>query len=180
VRDEKQLILDFKRTGNLEFLGKLYEPYMPLLYGVCFKYFNDKEQSEDAVMAIFESLIEKLAQHEVTHFKSWLYTLTKNHCLMELRKTKKHQQVELNDDLPASEESFNPMIEIKLTGMEACLEKLPEEQQWCIRLFYLEHKCYQDIAVTTGFDLKKVKSYLQNGKRNLKICMEKMGYGESI
>lgn len=180
MRDEKHLINEYKRTGNLQVLGKLYEPYMPLLYGVCFRYFNDKEQSEDAVMIIFESLIEKLKVHEVTHFKSWLYTLTKNHCLMELRRANKNTLTELDENIVDESGKFDAHTEKKLQIMESCLETLSIEQQTCIRLFYLEQKCYQEIAEQTGYDLNKVKSYLQNGKRNLKICMEKSSYGESL
>lgn len=180
MRDEKHLINEYKRTGNLQVLGKLYEPYMPLLYGVCFRYFNDKEQSEDAVMIIFESLIEKLKVHEVTHFKSWLYTLTKNHCLMELRRANKNTLTELDENIVDESGKFDAHTEKKLQVMESCLETLSIEQQTCIRLFYLEQKCYQEIAEQTGYDLNKVKSYLQNGKRNLKICMEKSSYGESL
>src|SRR5690606_1040135 len=152
---------------------KLYEPYMPLLYGVCFRYFNDKEQSEDAVMIIFESLIEKLKVFEVTHFKSWLYTLTKNHCLMELRRANKTTLTELDENIIDDSGKFDAITEKKLQVMESCLETLSIEQQTCIRLFYLEQKCYQEIAELTGYNMNKVKSYLQNGKRNLKICMEK-------
>lgn len=180
MRDEKHLINEYKRTGNLQVLGKLYEPYMPLLYGVCFRYFNDKEQSEDAVMIIFESLIEKLKVFEVTHFKSWLYTLTKNHCLMELRRANKTTLTELDENIIDDSGKFDAITEKKLQVMESCLETLSIEQQTCIRLFYLEQKCYQEIAELTGYNMNKVKSYLQNGKRNLKICMEKSAYGESL
>jgi RNA polymerase sigma-70 factor (ECF subfamily) len=45
-------------------------------------------------------------------------------------------------------------------------------------LFYLEQKCYKDIADLTGYDLNKVKSAIQNGKRNLKICMERKENGK--
>jgi len=178
VRDEKHLLEEYRKTGELNLLGKLYEPYMPLLYGVCYRYFNDREKSEDAVMGIFESLIVKLRQHEVTNFKSWLYVFVRNYCLMELRKSKRAVMVELEEELVDNDPGFDQYNEDRLTLMEDCLDTLSEEQRHCVRLFYLKQHCYQEIAEITGYDIGKVKSYIQNGKRNLKICMEKKAYGK--
>ena len=178
MRDEKHLLEEYRKTGELNLLGKLYEPYMPLLYGVCYRYFNDREKSEDAVMGIFESLIVKLRQHEVTNFKSWLYVFVRNYCLMELRKSKRAVMVELEEELVDNDPGFDQYNEDRLTLMEDCLDTLSEEQRHCVRLFYLKQHCYQEIAEITGYDIGKVKSYIQNGKRNLKICMEKKAYGK--
>ena len=177
--EEQKLLKSYRETGNLQLLGKLYEPYMPLVYGLCFKYYKEATKSEDAVMQIFEALITKLRSHEVTHFKSWLYTLARNHCLMDLRTANRINTVDIDDHLMESDtvlhqnNSKGVIQEEQLTLMESCLETLNTEQQTCVRLFYLEQKCYKDVADITGYDLSKVKSYIQNGKRNLKICMEK-------
>lgn len=178
-RNETALLAEYRQTGALDILGRLYEPYMPLVYGLCLKYLRHEAQSKDAVMQIFEQLVEKLRIHQVANFKSWLYTLARNYCLMELRHEGKHQTVSLDDsflevesspDIPETDER-----EGELTLMERCIERLPDEQRISIELFYLEQKCYMEVANMTGFDLNKVKSYIQNGKRNLKICMEKNG-----
>ena len=175
--DERSLLSEYRLTGNLEVLGKLYEPYMHLLFGVCLKYFKDEELSKDAVMQIFEQLISKLRVHEVNNFKSWLYTLARNYCLMALRVSGKHDFVAMEDNFMEMEGFVHPDIrnssEQKLTIMEKCIEKLLPEQRETISLFYLEQKCYKEVAEQTGYDLNKVKSYIQNGKRNLKICIEK-------
>ena len=179
VQTEQYILKTYRETGNLQLLGKLYEPYMPLIYGLCFKYYRDEARSEDAVMQIFESLITKLRTHEVTNFKSWLYTLARNHCLMDLRSSNRINIVDIDDHLVESDaflhqhDSGEGITEEQLALMEACLETLNTEQQTCVRLFYLEQKCYKDVADITGYDLSKVKSHIQNGKRNLKICMEK-------
>ncbi len=170
---------EYKKTGDLQLLGKLYEPYMPLIYGLCLKYYKDETKSEDAVMQIFEALITKLRVHEVSNFKSWLYTLARNHCLMDLRLANRINTVDIEEHIVESDiflhqyNSSDAIPEKRLTQMEACLDELSEEQQRCIRLFYLEQKCYREVAEMTGYDLNKVKSYIQNGKRNLKICMER-------
>lgn len=178
IRDEQNLLANYKEKGDLELLGDLYKPYMPLIYGLCLKYYKNPVQSEDAVMQIFESLITKLRAHEVTNFKSWLYTLARNHCLMDLRQAAKQQIVDIDDYMAESDEALfagesGGVPESQLALMEDCLKELNEAQRVCVKLFYLEQKCYKDIAGLTGYEQNQVKSYIQNGKRNLKICMIK-------
>lgn len=181
--DEKELLQYYKRTGDIGALGKLYTPYMSLLYGVCFKYLQDAEQSQDAVMQIFEELVGKLRQHEIDNFKSWLHVYTRNYCLMQLRKDKRNPQVDIAENLYESEQKLNQPDEKKwqekdFDKLEECLQSLNEEQEQCVRLFYLAQLCYKDIAEQTGYELNKVKSFIQNGKRNLRICMENKQNGK--
>lgn len=176
--DEKQLLQYYKETGSLDALGKLYAPYMSLLYGVCYKYLQDAEQSQDAVMQIFDELINKLRVYEVDNFKSWVYVYARNFCLMQLRKNKQITKVDIEENLYESEKMLNDDDEKKwgeqdFEKLESCIAGLNQEQELCIRMFYLEQKCYKDIAEQTGHDIARVKSYIQNGRRNLKICMEK-------
>lgn len=174
---EGSLLEQYYRTGDLDLLGALYKPYMHLVYGLCLRYLKDSARSEDAVMQIFEVLVKKLRIHRVSNFKSWLYTLARNHCLMQLRKDQKEVVITgtpLMENLPDGH-LINEAAqkEEQLQAMERCIGQLKPEQQTAVRLFYLEQKCYQEISELTGFEIKKVKSYIQNGKRNLKICMEK-------
>ncbi len=176
--DEKELLQYYKQTGNLDTLGKLYAPYMSLLYGVCYKYLEDAEQSQDAVMQIFDELINKLRIYEVDNFKSWLYVYARNYCLMQLRRSKQVTKLDIEDNLYEAELKMNREEEKKwgeqdFDKLESCMGTLNREQEVCIRMFYLEQKCYKDIADETGYEMAKVKSYIQNGRRNLKICMEK-------
>jgi len=171
------LISEYRKTGSLEVLGELYGRYMHLVYGVCLKYLKDEDESKDAVMQIFEQLVSKLKIHEVSNFKSWLYTLARNYCLMEIRSSSKHEIVPMEENFMEKDAfthlDIDDTRERKLTVMESCMEKLPPEQKDTVSLFYLEQKCYKEVADITGYDLNKVKSYIQNGKRNLKICIEK-------
>ena len=179
IPEDHLLVSEYRQSGNLETLGKLYGRYMHLVFGLCLKYLKNEEKSKDAVMQIFEQLITKLKIHEVSNFKSWLYTLARNYCLMEIRSSGKHEFVSMEDNFMEKDAfvhlDIDDMRENKLSIMEQCLEKLPSEQKETINLFYLEQKCYKDVAELTGYDLNKVKSYIQNGKRNLKICIEKSG-----
>lgn len=177
AQDDLSLVVAYQKTGDLEILGKLYNKYMHLVYGVCFSYFKEEEQSKDAVMQIFEELIKKLRVHQVQNFKSWLHVLTRNHCLMALRKSARNPMVAIEDNFVENGEFVHLDIddtkETQLTIMEKCMETLSEEQRISVDLFYLQEKCYKEVAEITGYDIQKVKSYIQNGKRNLKICIEK-------
>ncbi|WP_424963049.1 RNA polymerase sigma factor [Ekhidna sp.] len=171
--DELQLRF-YRNTGNQEVIGKLYNKYMHLIYGLCLKYLKNRDDAQDAVMSIYEQLSEKLLTTEVQHFKSWLYMVSKNHCLMELRKKNPeiHSEVfmESGEDMHLNNEKVK--LEEDLVALEACIEELKREQRNCVKLFFLEKKSYQQVNEETGLDLKKVKSHIQNGKRNLKMCLE--------
>jgi len=174
---DAELIARYKSSGDLEILGTLYSRYMHLVYGVCLNYFKDEEASKDAVMQIFEELIPKLRIHEVQNFKSWLHVLTRNHCLMAMRKSSRYQTVSIEDQFVENDTfvhlDISDVQEQQFTVMEKCMETLSEEQRQSVDLFYLQEKCYKEVAEITGYEMLKVKSYIQNGKRNLKICIEK-------
>ncbi|MCO5950637.1 RNA polymerase sigma factor [Mucilaginibacter flavidus] len=173
--DDDKLLTLYRESGDLLHLGKLYEKQMPLVYGVCLKYLKDEEQAKDAVMGIFEELTVKVKQHDIKQFKSWLYVLSRNYCLMQLRAGKKMEVINLDDVM-----EFSLILhpddnnrEAAMQALEKCMEKLPLNQKQTVSLFYLNEKCYKEITELTGFTLNEVKSFIQNGKRNLKICLEK-------
>jgi RNA polymerase sigma-70 factor (ECF subfamily) len=176
---DEELLSLYKRDEDLKVLGVLYDRYMSMVYGVAMKYLRHREESRDAVMQIFEKLVETLKSHEVQHFKSWLYVTARNYCLMQLRSSKNRHFKEIDEHFMESEAPVHledePEIEMNISKLEKCMEELGAEQKRCVQLFYLNQKCYRDITEITGYDDNKVKSYIQNGKRNLKICMERNG-----
>lgn len=179
-RSEEYLIKEFTLTGDPEVLGDLYSGYMHLVYGVCLKYLKNREEASDAVMQIFEKLIIEIPKQNIENFRSWLHVVTKNYCLMQLRSQKSKDEkfkewindpavfMENNIVLHPIDEDKND-LEKELTE---CIEKLKDEQKECIRKFYFENKCYREIASSMNLDENKVKSHLQNAKRNLKICLD--------
>jgi RNA polymerase sigma factor (sigma-70 family) len=176
-RLDEELLTAYKLHRRQEVLAELFMRYHDLIYGVCVKYLKDQDAAQDAVMNIYEELVKKLHLHEVQNFKSWLYVLSKNHCLMELRKQKKMPTTEFQPDFMQSGDftHLDNALEEKeqrLTSLENCIEQLGMEQKLSIRLFYLENKCYNEIVEQTGLDWNKVRSLIQNGRRNLKNCME--------
>ncbi|MBN2524572.1 MAG: sigma-70 family RNA polymerase sigma factor [Bacteroidales bacterium] len=166
-------------TKDLELLGILYQRYIYLVYGVCLKYFKDREESKDAVMQIFEKLITEIEKHAVGNFRPWLYVMTKHYCLRQLQKkasaSKKIKQF-YEEKIMESTIDLSPLDEVPEKDMNKalgeCIEKLKKEQKACIELFYLKEKCYREVSHELGIPLNKVKSCIQNGKRNLKICLE--------
>ena len=174
---DNSLLEQYKQTDDLEALGALFDRYLDLVYGVCLKYLKDVEAAKDSTLDIFEQLVTKLRKHEVEHFKPWLYQLAKNHCLMLLRSEKKWLKVASDTDLMQNENIVHLNGELEkeenLEQLEKCMAELNQEQRQVVSLFYLEQKSYKEIVEVTGMDWNLVRSYVQNGRRNLKICMEK-------
>lgn len=183
---DEELLATYRQRGDKEILGELFKRYAHLVYGVCMKYLKNPDDAQDLSMEVFEKLFTDLRHHKISNFRSWLYMVSKNQCLMHLRREKGHLTVELQEESSEDEEN-NPMEklpsghpdeeedlkEINLQVLEEGLLTLNHEQKVCVELFYLQNKSYAEVAVITGFDLKQVKSFIQNGKRNLRIYMEK-------
>ena len=180
---DQDIITRYKEDQDPEWIGVLFKRYTHLVFGVCMKYLRNEEDSKDAVMQVFENLIHHLLEHEVKNFKSWLYTITRNHCLMQMRKnqsTNKYREFELNRLHESIMESAETMhlnnekeLEQVFDRLSDGIKMLSEEQSICIDLMYLQEKSYKEIAEITGYDLKQVKSYIQNGKRNLQNILQK-------
>jgi RNA polymerase sigma-70 factor (ECF subfamily) len=171
----EKLLQAFSESGDVAFFGELYRRYIPLVYGLCLKYLNNQEMARDAVMDIFAALVEKVPQYEIKNFNTWLYSVAKNHCLHVLRKEKQTIFVNIDDVVVENEANFTltdkPRSQEEREALEYCLETLPDEQRMSLNYFFYEDKSYADIVELTGYALNKVKSYIQNGKRNLKSCI---------
>eukprot|EP01029_Cantina_marsupialis_P023288 TRINITY_DN57797_c0_g1_i1.p1 TRINITY_DN57797_c0_g1~~TRINITY_DN57797_c0_g1_i1.p1 ORF type:complete len:197 (+),score=23.43 TRINITY_DN57797_c0_g1_i1:98-688(+) len=180
-KNDQQLLLDYLADGDLDVLGELFGRYMHLVYGVALKYLKNRDEAKDAVTQIFERLITEIPKFEILNFKSWLFVVTKNYCLMEIRREKANknrfekfsvdQNMESTELLHPIDEDLNSSLQ---ENLKHCLERLKKEQQECVQLFYYQEKSYGDIADELNIAEKKVKSYIQNGKRNLKICLEQL------
>ncbi len=179
TREDADLLEQYLRTGDASAFGALYTRYMPLVYGLCLKYLGRAEEAEDAVMQIFEELLPKVGRYEIKEFRTWLWSVARNHCLQKLRREKRTVQVEFGDRFMETAPIVHLLSEgtdeETLRALERCIEKLPDAQRESIRLFFFEQKSYADIADATPYDIKGVKSYIQNGKRNLKSCIERQG-----
>lgn len=180
---DEDLLQLYKDTHDNEYLGGLYSRYMPFVYGCCLK---NSENARDAVMFLFEDLLKKTLVHTIDDFKARLYTLTRNHCLMQLRSTSKNKSASFNDTfMEFTDDLHLDSIledERKIHAQEDCVEKLPEEQRKGMVHFYLEERSYkeicQEICEETLSVISKVKSYIQNGKHTLKLCLERKGMAE--
>ena len=175
---DEQLLNNFYNDRENHWLGILFERYTLLLYGVAMKYLKNEEEAKDAVQQVFLKAITELNKYPVQFFKSWLYMVTKNHCLMKIRQNQgkissdiTEQQIPDDTDPAAIHQHIEK--DRKLELMSNSLDELGREQKQCVTLFYLEKKSYQQIAEATGFTVMQVKSYIQNGKRNLKLILEK-------
>ncbi len=176
---DAELVTLYREKPDLEILGDLYKRYMYLVYGLCMKYLKNREDSQDAVMQIFEVIMHDIPRFEIRNFKSWLYGVSRNFCLMRLRKEKtdRKRQDDISQEIfMESTMNLHPIDEANndnvQTILQTCLEQLKQEQRQCLEMFYFQQRCYKEIAEELEFDENKVKSCIQNGKRNLKICIE--------
>ena len=174
---DDELLKQFIQTSKQELLGQLYARYVPLVYGLCLKYLGQIADAEDAVSDIYEELVRKIHKYQIVNFKTWLYSVAKNHCFQILRKEKNRFFEEIDTHVMELDE-FEHLFDVnedreKESALNYCLTTLPKEQQQCVLHFFFENFSYADIVEKTGFTLNKVKSYIQNGKRNLKICILK-------
>ena len=174
---DQQLLEQFYSDHDPEWLGILLPRYTLLLLGVCMKYLKNEEEAKDCVQQIFLKAITELKKYRVDYFKSWIYMVAKNHCLMKIRDTHGKMPVELTErylsttDEPGETESLLQSDDA-IEHMAEALKELSQEQQQCVTLFYLQKNSYQQISEKTGFTMMQVKSYIQNGKRNLRIMIE--------
>lgn len=182
TKSDEELVSLYQENGDMEILGELYNRYLEMLFGVCMKYFKNQIKSEDAVMHIFELVAKKIPQHNIEFFKSWLYRVASNHCLDVLRKESRDQEKK-NSYINMQSRTSHRLIheddtswmwkEEKLNALEACIEQLKAEQKECINLFYLQGLSYAELSEKLQVNWSKVRSLIQNGKRNLKNCVER-------
>ncbi len=178
-RDDDRLLARFIDTGDAAVLGEVYSRYMPLVYGLCLKYLGSAPDAEDAVMELFEELVTKIPAHRIRNFRTWLWSVARNHCLERLRRKKRTVRVDFDDRFMESPPLLHLLSEggdeAALAALGKCMEKLPERQREAVTMFFIDKQSYADIADATLGNIKGVKSYIQNGKRNLRLCLEKQG-----
>jgi RNA polymerase sigma-70 factor (ECF subfamily) len=174
---DAELLDLYTSDGDSEWIGILLQRYTLLLLGICMKYLKDEEDAKDCVQQIFLKVLAEAGKYKIDYFKSWLYMVAKNHCLMRLRAVqgKMVKQLGENDYAAVADDDKNDLLanEQTYSVLEESMEELNPEQKQCVTLFYLHKKSYQQICDQTGFTLLQVKSYIQNGKRNLKLLIEK-------
>jgi RNA polymerase sigma-70 factor (ECF subfamily) len=174
---DQQLLEKFYETRDNQWLGILLQRYTLLLLGVCMKYLKNEDLARDSVQQIFLKAITELHKYKVDYFKSWIYMVAKNHCLMQLRDKPGKKTVEVNEKIAekAEENDKQKLLQDEKIYelMSVALNELNPEQQQCVTLFYLQKKSYSEISQATGLTLMQVKSHIQNGKRNLRILIER-------
>ncbi len=175
---DRELLDRYYQRADNNWLGILLERYTLMLLGVCMKYMKQEEEAKDCVQQVFVKVIIELPKYKVEYFSSWIYTIARNHCLMRLRDRQGHIPAALTDSMLFSRDDdpgkqAHLEKESQLEAMNEALEELGKEQRRCVTLFYLEKRSYQEIAASTGFTLMQVKSHIQNGKRNLKLLMDR-------
>lgn len=173
---DEEIISLYKEKKWNSCIDELYQRYSHMVFGVCLKYVKQTENAEDLTLSLFASLTDKLLHHQVQHFKSWLYVSARNSSLMFLRANKMNTELKDDDVLyDDSEQRLDEKLEKDelIESLIMVFEGLKQEQRICVQLFYLQKKSYEEVAKITNYSIKEVKSHLQNGRRNLKLLLEK-------
>jgi len=177
---DEDLLTLYVHTNSSGYIGELYNRYIPLIYGLFLKYLHNAERAEEATLELFKILLPKISCYEIKDFKTWIYSVAKNHCLQILKKEKKH----ISTDFDFSVEEPDHILHLLENGskyekeiLNRCIEKLPKQQRITISMFFKDKMSYADIAEQTGYLLKTVKSQIQNGRKNLKTSIEKLQNG---
>lgn len=187
-KNDEELLFHYKQSGNKELFSDLFKKHVSVVYGTCLFYLEDKDAAQDATMQLFEKMMKEIHHHEIKNFKAWLGFVVRNHCISLIRKNKTYQknirsyyEFEYEETTYETEEKIQRVDDdqmIKL--MQECLPKLKEKQRICLELFYLKNKSYHDIVNETKYSLNEVKSFIQNGKRNLKLLIEATSTNQKI
>ena len=174
---DQELLERFYADHDNQWLGILLERYTLLLLGVCMKYLKNEELARDSVQQIFLKVITELQKYRVDYFKSWIYMVAKNHCLMQLRDKPGKNTIEVKETIAAKAEETDKesllMSEKTYEYLDEALKELNADQQLCVTLFYIEKKSYQQISEQTRYSMMQVKSHIQNGKRNMRLMIER-------
>ena len=174
---DEELLARYRESHKSEQLAELYKRYIPLVYGVALKYFKYSEDAQDAVMDIFEELLTKVQVNDIRLFRPWLYVCVRNYCLMKLRKRSLNPILTLDENFMEFCDDFHLTVvnerENREKSLRECIEGLPERQRVSVKYFFLNELSYKEVEERTGFSSKMVKSFIQNGKRNLKLCLER-------
>jgi len=185
LQTDEELVVLYQRTNDKRAVGELFKRHSLMCYAVCMKYLRNEDAAQDATMEIFEKLFTDFQKHTIKNVKSWLHSVCRNHCLMILRKP------DLMVSIDGENEENEPFVmqlqaflhpedttaerEQTLQLLEKAISELKDKQRECIELFYLKQKSYEEIVTVTGYQMNEVKSYIQNGKRNLKIALSQQG-----
>lgn len=179
IPSDDELLTASRQSDDLSAFTTLYQRYIPLVYGIALKYLKDADDADDAVMQLYEELAGKYRNYPIENFSSWLHTCIRNHCLMALRKKNRYPHQKIEPEFVKWSEDFHPFAgeqeEWVRSALLQCIEALPEKQRTTIVRFFQEKRSYKEIEDQTGFSFKMMKSFIQNGKRNLKICLERKG-----
>lgn len=177
---DEDLLKHYKQSGNKELFAELFKKHVQNVYGTCLFYLQNKDEAQDATMQLFEKLMSEIQKQEINNFKAWLSFVVRNHCISLIRKNKSyHKNIESYYEFEYQETTYETEEKISKVSdeqmieyMKSCLPRLKEKQRECVELFYLQNKSYQQIAEITTYSLNEIKSYIQNGKRNLKLLLE--------
>ena len=167
------------RTENFSFL---VEKYKDIVFSIALKVLRNREEAEEMAQESFIKAYKSLHTFKGNaKFSTWLYRITYNTCISEVRKKK--VKFVSTDDIQVSEEieemNFDGIPEEnRAKYVKAALEKLPEDEYTMILFFYFEDKSVEEIGDIMKMTESNVKVKLFRARKKLYSILNEMMRGE--
>ncbi len=178
---EDQYYIEAVRNGNVQAFSVLVEKYQRLIYTLALKLLKKPEDAEEMAQDTFIKAFQKLDTYEgKSKFSTWLYSITYNGCISELRK----RRIEFKslDDRQISDQDEQKMHdyyrETKKEDQEKylnlALEKLPEDDQVLVTLYYYESQSMDEISMITGLTVSNIKVKIHRARKKMYALLHEM------
>jgi RNA polymerase sigma factor (sigma-70 family) len=167
---DEQLVRLYVDTQRNTFFEELYERYADKVYRKCLTFVKDQAKAEDFTHDIFLKLIVRIGTfRETSKFSTWLFSITYNYCMDQLRLTKKMAENELTETFDIVEESEDiEEIEMDAQRLRQVLENISPQERTILLMKYQDDFSIKDIADTFGLTESAVKMRLKRTKEKLR------------
>ena len=172
--EDKDILRLLEARQYSEAFAPLLERFKDKVFRLACSILHNETHAEDATQDVFVKIWKALpTYHGGASLSTWIYAITRNTCLTELKRRDRHPAVSLQE--PAMEaasawipalQSADPEPGLEM-DVETLLAKLPENYRRVITLFYLEQKAYEEAARMLGIPLGTVKTLLFRAKKEL-------------
>jgi RNA polymerase sigma factor (sigma-70 family) len=167
---DEELVSLYVTTQRNEYFEEIYERYANKVYRKCYSFVYSQEKAEDLTHDIFLKLVVKIGTYkESSKFSTWLYSITYNYCMDQIRVNKKKTEVALQDNYDMSEEEDDSeLMDFHGTELNKSLKQLPSEERMLLQMKYQEDFSIKEIADTLKISESAVKMRLMRSKEKLK------------
>jgi len=166
------------KKGQTQYFSYIVEKYQDVVFSIALKVLKNRDDAEEMAQESFIKAYKSLHTFKgKAKFSTWLYRITYNNCISEIRKRKIHfastDDVEVRDD--DSEINLDGIPEEnRAKYVKAALDKLPEEEYTLVLLYYFEDQSIDEISKVTGLSDSNTKVKLHRARKKLYTILNDM------